>query len=62
MKPRHKRYAVSATIPELMVIKLALGFFRRTALRRGLLWQRVCRLEPEIAWRIEKLQKLEKKR
>ena len=60
MHPRHKSYAISFTIQELMVLKLALGFFRRTA-RRGLIWQHVCRIEPEIELKIAKLQKWEKK-
>jgi hypothetical protein len=58
---RHKRYGISTTVQELMVIKIALGFFRRTAPRHTLIWQSVCRLEPEIEFKITKLQKLEEK-
>lgn len=61
MKPGHRRYSISVTVQELMVIKIALGFFRRTATRRGLLWQRVCRIEPEVDLKVQKLKKLEKK-
>lgn len=58
---RHKRWAISFTLQELMAMKIALGFFRRMSPRRGLLWQKITRLEPEIAIRVDRIRKLEKK-
>ncbi len=57
---RHTKYTCVFSLDELKALKIIVGFFRRSVPYRGILFQKACRLEPEIEIKIMKLEKREK--